>query len=658
MVNIEGLKLIRKLITKLTELNRITKQLIMMFVDSVLVLLALLSAFSLSLHYWYLPKEGLIKIIFIAPVIAIPIFFSFRMYHSVTRFIGTRALWSIAQAATLYAVVWGLFSLMSNHPVLMKLLMLDSDPFSRSGVYFEGISRSVIFINWMLVLIIIGCSRLLARVFLNNNNYYIATRKTKVIIYGAGSAGRQLADVLRTSKEYKLIAYIDEDLLKVGAYVNNIPVFSNNDIEKLILKNEISEVFIALPSISRNKRQKIIKKLSALSVHVRSLPSVSELAEGKVKINDLLEIDIRDLLGRELVQPNENLLKIKITNKIVLVTGAGGSIGSELCRQIIQLKPTKLILFEVSESSLYQIEWELTEANNNVEIFSVLGSVRDFKRMKDIFNYYEVETIYHAAAYKHVPLVEYNPSQGVLNNSIGTLLAAQAAIAENVETFVLISTDKAVRPTSTMGAAKRVAELVLQALANQSNKTCLTMVRFGNVLDSSGSVIPLFKKQIKAGGPITVTDANMVRYFMTIPEAVELVIQAGAMGEGGEVFVLDMGKPVKIYDLAVKMIQLSGLQVLDESNPDGDIEINYTGLRPGEKLYEELLVGDNILKTENKLIMSANEQMIDWDELKPMLSELEKAAINAEHEKIRKILKRLVPQFRPQSNIVEFNKYL
>jgi len=634
----------------------------MILVDSVLIVLVLLSSFSLSLSYWYWPKEELFWIIFGSPVLAIPIFFSFRLYHSVTRYIGARALWSIAQAVTLYAVVWGLLSLMANHPLMMRVLGLVSSPFSISGSYFEGISRSVIFTNWMLALIIIGGSRLLIRWLFNDNNWlfndnnwlfndqklYSRRKKSRVIIYGAGSAGRQLSQVLISSKEYKHVAYIDDSLDKNGVHINNIPVFSYNSIEKLIEKDNISEILLALPSISRKKRNEIIEKLSPFSVHVRSLPSVSELAEGKVKIDDLLEIDIRDLLGRELVQPNKNLLKIKITDKVVLVTGAGGSIGSELCRQILSLKPKQLILFEVSESSLYHLEQELTSTNiSNIEIFPVLGSVRDLKRMKDIFSYYAVQTIYHAAAYKHVPLVEYNPSQGILNNAIGTMLAAEAAIAEKVETFVLISTDKAVRPTSTMGAAKRVAELVLQALAQKPNNTCLTMVRFGNVLDSSGSVIPLFKKQIQEGGPITVTDANMVRYFMTIPEAVELVIQAGAMSEGGDVFVLDMGKPLKIYDLALNMIQLSGLQVLDDNNPDGDIEIKFTGLRPGEKLYEELLVGDNTTETENKLIMRAHETMIDWDDLKPMLNELEEASINAEHKKIRKLLKQIVPQFKP-----------
>jgi len=647
-----------KLLKKFINLNRIQKQVIMVFFDSVVIVSVLLSSFSLSSlsqnYYWFWPKEATFWIIFGAPVIAIPIFFSFRLYHSVIRYIGTRTLWSIAQAVTLYAFVWGFLSLMSNHPYMMRVLGVDSNPFAINGSFFEGISRSVIFINWMLALILIGGSRLLAYWLFNDNNLYTSKKKSGVIIYGAGEAGRQLSQALQSSKEYKHVAYIDDNFDKDVAYINNIPVFSYNSIEKLIEKNNISDILLALPSISRKKRNEIIDKLSLFSVHVRSLPSVSKLAEGKVKIDDLLEIDIGDLLGRELVQPNTNLLKIKITDKVVLVTGAGGSIGSELCRQIIFLKPKRLILFETSEPSLYQIKQELDNINMpNIEIFPVIGSVRDFQRMKSIFSHYKVQTIYHAAAYKHVPLVEYNPSQGVLNNAIGTMLAAEAAITEKVETFVLISTDKAVRPTSTMGAAKRVAELVLQALAQQPNNTCLTMVRFGNVLDSSGSVIPLFKKQIKEGGPITVTDANMVRYFMTIPEAVELVIQAGAMGEGGDVFVLDMGKPVKIYDLAVKMIQLSGLQVLDDNNPDGDIEIKYTGIRPGEKLYEELLVGDNVIETENKLIMRANEKMIDWDNLKPMLNELEEVAINAEHEKIRKLLKRIVPQFKPQSNIVD-----
>ena len=626
----------------------------MIFVDSVLIVFVLLSSFSLSINYWYWPQGELFWIIFLAPVIAIPVFISFRLYQSVVRYIGFRALSSIAQAVTLYAVVWGLLSLMSNHPVIMSILGSTSDPFSVSGVYFEGISRSVILINWMLALITIGGSRLLARWLFDNDNTYSSREKINVIIYGAGLAGRELSNALHSSKEYLHVAYVDDNKAKDGTYINNIPVFFYEKIQSLIEKFKVDEIILAVPSISRKKQFEIIEKLRLFSVHVRSLPSVSKLAEGKVKIDDLLEIDIEDLLGREPVNPNEKLLKIKITDKVVLVTGAGGSIGSELSRQILFLKPKQLILFETSESSLYQIEQELINMNkSNIKISAVIGSVRDINRMEKIFNFYGVQTIYHAAAYKHVPIVEYNQSQGVLNNSIGTMLAAEAAIAQKVETFVLISTDKAVRPTSTMGATKRVAELILQALAKQPHNTCLTMVRFGNVLDSSGSVIPLFKKQIKQGGPITVTDINMVRYFMTIPEAVELVIQAGAMGKGGDVFVLDMGEPVKIYDLAVKMIQLSGLQVLDDNNPDGDVEIMYTGLRPGEKLFEELLVGNNVTQTENKLIMRAQEEMIDWANLKPLLNELNEASNNTELGRIRELLIQIVPEFNPNSQAMD-----
>ena len=447
----------------------------MVFADSVLTVSVLLGSFSIRLGYWYWPNEEIFWIIFGAPVIAIPIFIIFRLYRSVIRYIGARSLWSIAQAATLYSVLWGLLSYMVDIGGIPGVL---------------GIPRSVMMINWMFIIIVIGGVRIMARWIFTDENIFTDEGKTNVIIYGAGSAGRQLSHALQLSKEYLHVAYIDDSLVKDRAYINNIPIFAYENIQKLIEKYNVSEVLLALPSVSRKKQNEIIGKLRPFSVHVRSLPSVSKLAEGKVKIDDLLEIDIGDLLGREPVTSNQKLLKIKITDKVVLVTGAGGSIGSELCRQILFLKPKRLILFEVSESSLYQIEQELINISMpNIEISPVIGSVRDFKRMKDIFNYYEVQTIYHAAAYKHVPLVEYNQSQGVLNNTIGTMLAAEAAIAEKVETFVLISTDKAVRPTSTMGATKRVAELILQALAQQPNNTCLTMVRFGNVLDSSGSVV-------------------------------------------------------------------------------------------------------------------------------------------------------------------------
>ena len=474
-----------------------------------------------------------------------------------------------------------------------------------------------------------------------------------VVIYGAGSAGRQLSIALSQSNEYNPVALIDDANEMHRQTINGLEVFSPDNLESLINKKNISEVLLAIPSLSRIRRNEIINLLEPYPVTVRSLPSVSDLAQGKVKIDDLRKIDIKDLLGRELVKPNEKLLKIKITDKVVLVTGAGGSIGSELCRQILSLKPKRLILFEISESSLYQIEQELIKVKPaNIEIFPILGSVRDKEITEYICNYYSVQTIYHAAAYKHVPLVEMNQAEGVLNNALGTLALAEAAIVAKVETFVLISTDKAVRPTNTMGATKRVAELVLQAFAKLQHNTCFTMVRFGNVLDSSGSVIPLFKKQIEEGGPVTVTDINIVRYFMTIPEAVELVIQASAMGKGGDVFVLDMGEPIRINDLAIKMIQLSGLQVRDKDNPDGDIEIKFIGLRPGEKLFEELLVGDNTQKTENPLIMRAEEIMIDWELLMPILDKLRDSSISSNQEEIHALLTKIVPEFKPQDSII------
>lgn len=621
------------LINKLVRLSRISKQMIMIAVDSIMIVLVLLSSFSIRLGIFYWPEERLFWIIFGAPIAAIPVFVSFRMYQSVVRYIGVRALISILQAVTLYAVIWGLLAYMARIPI-------------------SDIPRSVILINWMLTLIVFGGSRIIARWVFTDQNTSNDKSKRNVIIYGAGSAGRQLSHALQLSKEYKHVAYIDDKSGQKGTYINNIPIFPYSKIQSIVEKEDISEVLVALPSISRKKRYEIIDKLSILPVQVRSLPSVSELAEGKVRIDDLLEIDIRDLLGRNITKPNENLLKTNIEDKVVLITGAGGSIGSELCRQVLLLRPKKIVLYEISEPSLYEIEQELIKLNTTmIDIFPVLGSISDKERLINIFNYYGVQTIYHAAAYKHVPLVEFNQAEGVLNNSIGTMFAAEAAIIANVEIFVLISTDKAVRPTNVMGASKRIAELVLQALAAQSNNTCFTMVRFGNVLDSSGSVIPLFRKQIKEGGPLTVTDINVVRYFMTIPEAVQLVIQAGAMGMGGDVFVLDMGQPIKINDLALKMIQLSGLQVLDKNNPEGDIEIQYTGLRPGEKLYEELLVGDNVSNTENKMIMRASEEMIVWDKLRPILDQLRVALIENKSVKIAELLKQLVPEYNSNSKI-------
>lgn len=611
------------MLEKIVLLPRFNKQLILFIFDSIIITLAILISFSVRFGYLYWPQGNFVWLIFGAPIIALPIFMFFRLYRIVIRFISYRGLWSIFQATTLYSLLWTFIVFMTN---------------------LEGIPRSVILINWLLVIVGIVVSRLFARLLLSSE----FKDKENVLIYGAGEAGRQLYSALTGSNKYKPVGFIDDDHDIYHHSINGLKVFSLIELKKLIKMKNIKELFIAIPSLTRTRRNEIIKYLEPYPLLVRSLPSLSDLETGKVTINDLLEFDLRDLLGRESILPNKNLLKVNIDKKIVLVTGAGGSIGSELCRQILFLKPKKLVLFDISESSLYIIEQELLNIDvPNIEIIPVIGSVVDQARVKFICQYYSVQTIYHTAAYKHVPLVEFNQPQGVINNTIGTLNIAKAAISSNVETFVLISTDKAVRPSNIMGASKRAAELVLQAFAKQDHNTCFTIVRFGNVLDSSGSVIPLFKKQIKAGGPVTVTHIDIVRYFMTIPEAVELVIQAGAMAKGGEIFVLDMGEPIRIHDLAVKMIQLSGLVERNENNPEGDIEIQYTGLRPGEKLYEELLIDGDFTATENSLIMSAEEKMIDWDKLEPMINEIKVAAEISDTEKIYTLLVKLIPEYRP-----------
>ena len=600
----------------------------MMFFDAFFVVLILFFSFFIRLGNWNWMSEGLVIAIFASPLIAVTTFYRFGLYRNIIRFIGFKTIWAIVKAISLYSLLWGIIGFMAA---------------------IDGIPRSVILINWLLSIVVLGGGRILAQWFINEVLNVQNENIINVAIYGAGSAGRQLSTML-SGTNFKTIGFIDDSIDINKKTINGVEVFLPKDLRKLIDKKNIKEIFLAIPSLSRSRRKEVLEFLQPFNLTIKSLPSISDLAQGKLVIDDLKRIDVKDLLGREQVAPNEMLLKIKISSKVVLVSGAGGSIGSELCRQIIFLKPKKLILFEISEYSLYQIDQELHNFNiPGVDIIPVLGSVRDKSRMIKIFTDYGVQTIYHAAAYKHVPLVELNQSQGILNNAIGTKLAAEAAISSKVETFVLVSTDKAVRPTSIMGAAKRVAELVLQAYSKEQKNTCFTMVRFGNVLDSSGSVIPLFKKQIREGGPVTVTHLDVVRYFMTISEAVELVIQAGAMGNGGDVFVLDMGKPIRIYELAVKMIELSGLRVLNEDNPKGDIEIKYIGLRPGEKLYEELLVGDNVSKTEHNLIMRAVEEMIEWSDLNKMLNRLEQASNDEIEEKIRKSLIKIVPSLAEET---------
>ena len=633
------------MINRMIGLSRINKQLVMLFADSVALVLILLASFSIRLGYWYYPESDLVWVIFGAPVVASIIFVRFGLYRAVIRYIGFKALWAIVQAVSLYALVWGAIGFM---------------------VATDGIPRSVILINWVLSLLAIGGVRIFARALLSENtnfkflmfNFELNGKsqgdKKRVLVYGAGDAGVQLVSALSHSSEYNPVGFVDDLKELQGNQITGLNVYSIDAIEGVISKLRVDEVLIAMPSASRTKRLDIINILESYPVLVRMLPGVAELAEGKVSIGDLREVSIKDLLGRDTVVPNKELLSKNITNKVVVVTGAGGSIGSELCRQIVFLKPKALILYEMSELALYTIEKELSNIGmHSMDLYPILGSVNNKTRLTNVFKRFGVDTVYHAAAYKHVPMVEFNNTEGVDNNIFGTLNCAQAAIDTGVKTFVLISTDKAVRPTNTMGATKRSAELVLQALSAKQSDTKFTMVRFGNVLGSSGSVIPLFKQQIKVGGPVTVTDVNMVRYFMTIPEAVELVIQAGAMGLGGDVFVLDMGKPVRIDDLAKKMIRLSGLEVKDKLHPDGDIEIKYTGLRPGEKLYEELLIGDNVSDTDNPLIMRAQEDMLAWDDLEPILNSLQTAIKNCDQKKLRKLLIQIVPGFKPQCEITD-----
>lgn len=619
-----------EIIYKLIKIPRPLKQLIMILIDYMLVVIAILGSIALSLGDLYWPEDGLFWATIFSPALIIIIFYSAGLYHSVTRYTGLKTVLEILKAVTLFSIVGGIASYFG---------MLQSA------------SISVVIINLMFLFMLIVGSRFFARWLID----FFTNSKSNIVIYGAGQSGINLSNIFQQSEEYNLIAYIDGNIHEIGNYVNTIKVYPPDSLSLLINKYNIKEVFVNLPMFSRKEINKVILDLSAFPVIVKSMPNISHLVDGKLNINELLEIDISDLLGRDSIYPDKKLMKVNISGKNVLITGAGGSIGSELSAQILALKPKKLVLFDISEHALYLIEKKLLKLNIlDIEIFPIIGSVTSDERVKDVISHFDIQTIYHAAAYKHVPLVEFNQSEGVFNNTIGTLIAAKAAISLGVETFVLISTDKAVRPTNTMGASKRLSELILQALAKEKHSTCFTMVRFGNVLNSSGSVIPLFKKQIREGGPVTVTDSNIVRYFMTVPEAVELVIQSGALASGGDVFVLDMGDPVNINDLAIKMIHLSGLQVMDSDNPNGDIKIEYTGLRPGEKLYEELLVGTNVNKTRHPKIMRAEEEMIDWSELEPILKDLKDAAINADHKKIRELLIILIPEFNPQSPIVDF----
>jgi UDP-N-acetylglucosamine 4,6-dehydratase len=626
-------------------LSRRTKAAILISADIFFALLALWAAFSLRYGVFYVPKGDIWYLFAAAPAIALPIFLKLGLYRAIIRYIEIRALWTIIQACTLYSLVFALI-------------------LYQSGI--KGIPRTVTPLNWLNMMVLVVSSRFFVRwwlgeIYINlaGIKHFERYCKKNVVIYGAGSAGVQLASALGHGREFKPVAFIDDDPSLHRQKVNGLRIYPLSSLGYLIERHKLVDVLLAIPSATRTRKSEIIRLLEPYAVHVMSMPGLSDIAQGKVKVDALQEIEIADLLGRDSVPPDTSLLSANIAGKVVMVTGAGGSIGSELCRQIIQLQPKSLVLFELCEYALYAIERELRHLSakasheRETEIISVLGSVRDGERIEKVCKAFEPQTIYHAAAYKHVPMVEKNPGEAVWNNIFGTLNTAKAAISANVETFVLISTDKAVRPTNTMGATKRFAELILQALSQDADKhqTRFTMVRFGNVLDSSGSVVPLFREQIAQGGPVTVTDSRVIRYFMTIPEAAQLVIQAGAIGLGGDVFVLDMGEPIRIVDLAKRMIHLSGLEIKDENHPDGEVEINFIGLRPGEKLYEELLIGDNVSETTHKRIMRAEEQVIAWAELETLLDTLAKATQNEDFECVRAVLKYAVTGFVPQCEV-------
>jgi len=569
--------------------------------------------------------------------IALPIFIKSGLYRAIFRYSGWPALLAVARAVGIYG-------------------LLFASVFTAIGV--AGVPRTVGIIQPILLLLFVGASRALARVWLGDQYLSILKHasRPKVLIYGAGNTGRQLAAALANSHEMQVAGFLDNDDRLHGHVLNGQPIYNPADLDNLATTLNISDVLLAMPSLSRRRRNEILGQIRAAKVAVRTLPSVTDLAQGKVSISDLRELDIDDLLGREPVMPNHILLAMNVRNKVVMVTGAGGSIGSELCRQILAVGPNKLLLIEQSEFALYGIYQELEEKlfGREITLVPLLASVQDNDRIHEIMSTWHPDTVYHAAAYKHVPLVEHNPAEGIKNNVLGTLRTAQAAAENGVSDFVLISTDKAVRPTNIMGASKRLAEMALQAISATNPGTQFSMVRFGNVLGSSGSVVPKFRQQIRDGGPITLTHPEITRYFMTIPEASQLVIQAGAMAKGGDVFVLDMGQSVKIMDLARRMIELSGLTVKDEQNPDGDIEIEITGLRPGEKLYEELLIGDNPKPTSHSRIMKAHEEFVPWAELEGKLKSLEMALNVNDVGVIRLMMEKLVTGYTPSDEIVDW----
>lgn len=625
---------------------RVAKFMLVMAFDTVMAVVAMWMAFSLRLDMLHQPSGTQWVAYGLAPLLAIPVFIRFGLYRAIFRYTGLAALVATAQAVAVYGVL------------LFALLLWNQWP---------GIPRTIGLLQPLIFLVLVGTSRALVRFWLSDAGRVARQSEGRLLIYGAGSAGVQTATAIGITGQYKLVGFIDDDASKIRRSINGAPVFGPAQIPDIVTKHQVTDILLALPSVTRERRNSIIESLHGLPVHIRTLPAWADLASGRVTVRDFRELDVEDLLGRTPVPPDADLLARDLTGRVVLVSGAGGSIGSELCRQIVLQRPRQLLLVEHSEFALYAIHQELqalcAAGELTTELVPLLGSVRNYPRMSALFKRYRPAMVYHAAAYKHVPMVEGNAGEGIVNNVFGTLNMARAALENSVARFVLISTDKAVRPTNVMGASKRMAELVLQALAGdrapaffdsvagtglpEANHTCFTMVRFGNVLDSSGSVVPLFRRQLAEGGPLTVTHAEVTRYFMTIPEAAQLVLQAGAMAVGGDVFVLDMGAPVKIMDLARKVVELSGLTVREDGADTGDIAIQISGLRPGEKLYEELLIGDNPERTAHPRIMKAHEPCLPWSELTPELQALGAAAQADDVPAIKAMLKRLVQGYQP-----------
>ena len=648
---------------RLLGLPRRYKRLLQVITDVVLVWLSLWLAFVVRLGSFdeVDPLGGHAWLFALAPMLAIPLFVRIGMYRAVMRYLGNDALITIAKAVTFSSLLLALaIYWYRDAPALVP--------------------RSLVFNYWWISMMLLGGLRLLLRQYVLGDWYRGMLAAPfgrddglpRVAIYGAGAAGNQLAVALRMGRAMRPVAFIDDDADIANRVIAGLKVYKPRQIGHMIADTGATEILLAIPSASRGRRREILAALERHPLHVRSVPGFMDLASGRVKVEDLQEVDVADLLGRDSVEPDENLLARCIRDKVVLVTGAGGSIGSELSRQIVLLSPAVLILLDHSEYNLYvihsELEQQIRELSLDLELIPILGSVRNPHRLLDVMRTWSVDSVYHAAAYKHVPMVEHNIAEGVLNNTIGTLNCAQAAIQAGVSHFVLISTDKAVRPTNVMGSTKRLAEMALQALSkeaapvlygppaglNHVNRTRFTMVRFGNVLGSSGSVIPLFREQIRRGGPVTVTHPKITRYFMTIPEAAQLVLQAGSMGLGGDVFVLDMGSPVRIVELAEKMIHLSGLSVRSERNPVGDIAIEFTGLRPGEKLYEELLIGDNVTPTQHPMIMSANESYLPWADFRSVLDQLLQSLDRDDFEAVRMVMRTTVDGYSPCEEIVDW----